>query len=280
MTRRRRPWLAALANLLAAPLGHVYAGRPGRGVLVYCAGVVIGTSALFAGQYAAWPALFLVLLALPACVYPALATDAYRIARRAGADYELKRFNRWYVYVAVVIALWAASEALASLIRRDLIQAFKTPSGAMIPTLLIGDHVLVNKRVYRVAEPRRFEVVVFEYPQDATMTFVKRIVGLPGDSIEIKDTVAWVNGAPVQEPYAAFVGGEEGDGGAGRDFGPVRVPLGQYFVLGDNRDASSDSRTWGFVPREKVAGRVQVIYWSWDHTKGSVRWDRIGRAVE
>lgn len=183
----------------------------------------------------------------------------------------------------------AVALALALFIRTFLVQAFKIPSGSMLPTLQIGDHLLVNKLLYGIRvpvrgtrylgwfRPERGDVVVFVYPEDREKDFIKRVVGIPGDKIEIRHKILYRNGEKVDEPWAWRT---EPEGPAPRDnFGPVVVPEGNVFVMGDNRDHSFDSRFWGFVPFEDIKGKAFVIYWSWDGTDTWVRWSRIGRPV-
>lgn len=182
---------------------------------------------------------------------------------------------------------------LALVIRSFVVQAFKIPSGSMIPTLLIGDHILVNKFVYGVrvpylgteivsiGSPRRGDVVVFIYPQDEDKDFIKRVVGVAGDTIEVRDKKLYVNGAPADDPNAHFVDGLEArNSPEHRDnYGPFTVPPGSIFVMGDNRDRSYDSRFWGPVSLDKVKGKAFLIYWSWDGSSRWVRWDRIGHLI-
>jgi signal peptidase I len=185
---------------------------------------------------------------------------------------------------ALLVAL-----ALALFIRTFLVQAFKIPSGSMLPTLQIGDHLLANKLLYGLRvpiygtrylsyfEPEREDIVVFVYPEDREKDFIKRVVGIPGDRIEIRHKKLYRNGEPVDEPYARYT---DPEGPAPRDnFGPVTVPAGHVFVMGDNRDHSFDSRFWGFVPYEDIKGKAFVIYWSWDGEDSWVRWDRLGSLV-
>ena len=181
---------------------------------------------------------------------------------------------------------------LALFIRSFVVQAFKIPSGSMLPTLQIGDHILVNKFVYGVrvpyfgtlivpvGKPRRGDVVVFIYPQDEDKDFIKRVVGVEGDSVEVRDKRLFVNGEPVADPYARFAEGEDGRTVAPRDnFGPFKVPAGYIFVMGDNRDRSYDSRFWGPVSLDKVKGKAFLIYWSWDGGGRWARWERIGQLI-
>ncbi len=189
---------------------------------------------------------------------------------------------------ALIVAL-----ALAMFIRTFFVQAFKIPSGSMLPTLQIGDHLLVNKLLYGVRvpivgtrflsffEPERGDIIVFVYPEDRDKDFIKRIVGVPGDVIEIRKKQLYRNGKPVDrtdEPYAQYRKGVEP--GVRDNFGPVTVPEGHVFVMGDNRDHSFDSRFWGFVPYEDIKGKAFIIYWSWDGEDTWVRWERLGNLVQ
>jgi len=178
---------------------------------------------------------------------------------------------------------------LALLIRTFVVQAFKIPSGSMIPTLLVGDHILVNKFLYRFRDPARGDVVVFKYPQDEHRDFIKRVIGVGGDELYIKDRKVYVNCRPpdpacrpIEERWAYY---EERFGAGGEVFGPVQVPAGSYFVMGDNRNNSQDSRYWGFVKKEKLKGQAFIIYWSWDSERDDklvwerVRWGRLGHLI-
>jgi len=192
------------------------------------------------------------------------------------------------------VEAFAMALLLALFIRTFIVQAFKIPSGSMIPTLLIGDHILVNKLAYGVRvpfvenylteyrAPERSDVVVFIYPEDRSKDFIKRVVGVAGDSVEVRNKKVYINGRPIPDTHAYF---EENDalallGDPRRDnFGPVQVPQGRIFVMGDNRDKSYDSRFWGFVDLKDVKGKAFLIYWSWDGSDRWVRWERIGDLI-
>jgi signal peptidase I len=180
--------------------------------------------------------------------------------------------------------------ALALFIRTFFVQAFKIPSGSMLETLQIGDHLLVNKFLYGLRipvygtrlgtffKPEHGDIVVFVYPEDREKDFIKRVIGIPGDEIEIRNKKLFRNGQPVgDEPYARY--SEPPEPGPRDNFGPVTVPEGHVFVMGDNRDHSFDSRFWGFVPYEDIKGKAFIIYWSWDGDDSWVRWSRIGKLV-
>lgn len=194
------------------------------------------------------------------------------------------------IVVAVILALF---------IRTFAVQAFKIPTGSMEYNLLIGDHLLVNKLVYSPSlgpledalfakKPiQRGHVVVFKFPEDPTRDFIKRVIGLPGETIEIRDKQVLVNGTPLDEPYVHFneaplrrdeESGLLGGDSSRDDWGPQVVPDGQLLVLGDNRDNSRDSRFWGFLPADQVKGRALLVYWSYEatreeyHRTGLVEW--------
>lgn len=198
-----------------------------------------------------------------------------------------KRLIREYAE-AILTAL-----LLALIIRAYIIQAFKIPSGSMIPTLLIGDHILVNKFIYGTnipfsdkrflifRKPEKGDIIVFKFPEDPKKDFIKRVIATEGDVLESRDKVIYVNGKEVKEPYACH-----GDsfirqrGSDPRDnFGPVLVPNNKVFVMGDNRDQSFDSRYWGFVDVKAIKGEALIIYWSWDSKKW-LRFNRIGMLVK
>jgi signal peptidase I len=168
-----------------------------------------------------------------------------------------------------------------------LLKAYKIPSGAMTPTLLIGDHIYADNLIYRmVRNPERGDVIVFKFPEDETKDFIKRIIAVPGDTVEIRNKQVVLNGSLVDDlSYTQRIdpGTIEGSVNPRDSFGPVTVPEHAYFVLGDNRDQSLDSRFWGYVDRSKIRGKAAIIYWSWrggGKWKEWIRWDRIGRRIQ
>lgn len=210
--------------------------------------------------------------------------------------------------IAAVIALF---------IRQFVVEAFKIPSGSMIPTLTIGDHLLVNKfvygpripftdkRIFTGDTPKRGEIIVFKYPENEDKNYIKRIVGVPGDKIQIIKGKLFINDqetpiTPVdKQPADTVLPGRYYEQPAvydeqlgvvrhriqhlrdqsQNDYGPKLIPEDSVFVMGDNRDNSQDSRVWGFVKFEKILGRAFIIYWSWDGDDRWVRWDRIGNII-
>ncbi len=217
---------------------------------------------------------------------------------RASAIQETEREERirsvwWILYVATAIFVIV-------FVRAFVFQTFKIPSASMMPTLLVGDHIVVNRfvfgvhlpgmsgKIFQLATPGRGDVVVFsrfsEYEdQDADTHYIKRIVGVPGDEVKVVDYRAFVNGRPIGKaadsvsPEFHSVFPEH----TGREYGPVKLADGQYFVLGDNLSNSRDSRFYGPIQGEDIEGRAEFIYWSWDvqAASTSVRWDRVGRRI-
>jgi len=189
---------------------------------------------------------------------------------------------------AIIIAI-----IIAFFIRTFFVQAFKIPSGSMIPTLQIGDWLLVNKVMYGIkipvlrktlipfTKPKRGDVVVFIYPMDRSKDFIKRVVGVGGDIIEIKNKKIYINGTPFDDTHGIYTDSlilprsmQPRD-----NFGPVKVPNGHIFAMGDNRDNSYDSRFWGFVNLKDVVGKAFIIYWSWNRENHNLRWDRLGKII-
>ena len=195
------------------------------------------------------------------------------------------------IVIAVVLALF---------IRTFVVQAFKIPTGSMEQNLLIGDHLLVNKFVFGpsasrlerallpIRDIRRGDVIVFKYPKEPERDFIKRVIGLPGDRIQVRDRRVFVNDVPIDEPYVFYLD-PSATAAAGAEvtsfdvrgwFGPVTVPPDQYFMMGDNRDNSEDSRYWGFLPRDHVKGRAVVIYWSYESDRADYLDEGLGARVE
>lgn len=205
----------------------------------------------------------------------------------------MKKRKLWEYTKAIGIAL-----ILALLIRTFVVQAFKIPSGSMIPTLLVGDHLLVNKFLYGtpvdipltqttifrmpgIRKPSRGEIIVFKYPEDPNRDFIKRVIAVEGDIVEAKNKKVFVNGKVIDEPYIQHIDNsmytirlEPRD-----NFGPYLIPKDRVFVMGDNRDQSYDSRYWGYVDLKDIRGKALILYWSWDSIKNFPRFGRIGRLI-
>ena len=218
-------------------------------------------------------------------------------------DVKIKKKSAFREYAEAA----AIGVLLALFIRTFVVQAFKIPSGSMKPTLLIGDHLLVNKFIYGIKipfvdrylvhfkRPMRGDIVVFKYPEDERLDFIKRVIGIEGDKIQIRGDVLYINGKKIETRYVGeyrdrgyFYADEYEEDLDGvrhyildepekedlSDFGPVTVPPYSIFVMGDNRDNSKDSRYWGYVSLNKIKGKALIIYWSWPH------WNRIFHVIK
>ncbi len=193
---------------------------------------------------------------------------------------------------------------LALFIRTFALQAFKIPTGSMLNTLLIGDQLLVNKFIYGIkipftdytlipiSDPKRHDIVVFKYPADPGQDYIKRIIGLPGDTVEIRNKKVFINNTPQEESFTRFVDARvreiqcpsppsivDSSCLCRDNIAPFTVPKEKYFMMGDNRDSSLDSRCWGFVDRKAIVGKAWRIYWSWSGLS-DIRFSRIGRLIE
>ena len=161
----------------------------------------------------------------------------------------------------------------------DMYEPFRIPSNSMAPTLLRGDHLIVEKLTYMFSSPSHGDIVIFPFPEDRSKKFIQRIIGLEGDIVEFRDKVFFLNGNMQLEQYA--INTDSAIDMPMRDnFGPITIPEGKLFVLGDNRDESYDSRFFGCIPRESVEGKVRILYLSLDTVDHSVRWNRIGNLVK
>ena len=241
--------------------------------------------------------------------------------QRMEALRELNRRRSGWDFIWEWTKIFAVSVVLFAVIRTFFVEAFKIPSGSMENTLQVGDFLLVNKLVYgaevpfthrrlpRLRDPARGDVIVFEYPEDPTKNFVKRLVGLPGDTVEMREGTLIRNSSTVQERYVEHTepdidpapedfrwqrdyvvrsgANETGYHPSRNNWGPLVVPRGNYFVLGDNRDNSLDSRYWGFVADSLVKGRPFVIYYSYAPDTVDafawlthIRWTRLGERIK
>jgi signal peptidase I len=293
----RRPWVAVVLTILTPGLGHLYAGAPRRAlgfwVLSLAAGVAMVAILSAVAILSVVPGSLLLvagILGTP-LIIGLIAWSAARTARNAGVDFVRRRYNRWWVYLGIVLAVaFLVQPPYMSVIKKTILQAYQIPSTSMEPTLLQGDFILA-KPLRRA--PERGDIVVY---RRRGLVFMKRVVGLPADTLSMQNGTLLVNGLSVAEPYASHR--HEGSlfdqdflwqreylaPGVDRAtyhptltfWGPIVVPLRAYFVLGDNRGESADSRYTGFVPADSAIQRPTVIYLSRDRETGHIRWDRIG----
>ncbi len=305
--KERKPLFALALSLFLTGLGQVYNGKPRKGVLLFLISIlvplllfqwsVVGPDKMLTA--------FLVLSLLASLgVYVWAAWDAWKQAKRIRTNYALKTYNKLYIYIILIVVL--SPYFYGQIIDLQNICFFAIPyrmsTGSMIPTILPGDLIMTDRRVNHSAENhglKRGELVVFKFPKNREKYFIKRLIGLPGDKIEIKGTELFVNGEKrtgqavsdsegrrdenIKEGTTAFY--EEGDsgayvvsyiGGTAREDLNMTVPEGYCFVLGDARDNSADSRHWGMVPLKDVVARARQVYFS-INPEGGIRWQRIGK---
>ena len=196
------------------------------------------------------------------------------------------KYLRSFGLLFVATIIWGVLViGFAISIRVFAFEPFSISSGSMVPTIQIGDQVIANKLVYRFREPARGDIVIFKSPLDRHKNLIKRVVAVAGDSIEIRDKTVLINDRPIDDPWGHHLDPQiipqSGDEGGKRDnLPPIVLPPETYFLLGDNRDRSTDSRDWGPIKREDIKGKVSVIDWSKDRDAGGIRWERIRKNLD
>ncbi|MEI8213237.1 MAG: signal peptidase I [Planctomycetota bacterium] len=289
MMRHPNPWFAAFLGLFGGPLGQIYVGRFRRGIVLWFIGLCL-TGLLFVLVVSLDlipPVLFL--LAAAVVAYPVfLAVDAYAIARRVD-DATGKWYQRWWGYVGMFLFIYSLNFLTATFVGKFIAEAFVVPGRAMVPTIRHMDRILVDK-LWSIAETvRRNDVVVFRSAGKNSPLYVMRVLGLPGEVIEIKDRVVYINSEKADDIHASY-DGEPPPMKGFSNFGPLTIPQDSFFVMGDNRFHSRDSRWLGPIPFADYCGHAKMIIWSRDYEfqdqyassigipKG-IRWDRIATKI-
>lgn len=284
----RKWWLAGVLSYLVPGLGQVYNGEAVKGLLFYCLLSLWGSIVFVFGvnmikrEYSPFHVFLLfVILAISLSAILLIIIDAIRSARKQGTSYSLKSYNKWVIYLAAILLSQGVDYSVRTSIREILIKPYRIPTVSMAPTLLTGDFLLSNKIYYCSKEPKRGEIIVLKYPQAEEIITIKRIIGLPGDTLQIRNKEVFINGNRLNEPYVVHNDSRIFPKGSDpRDnFGSFIVPPNHYFVMGDNRDNSLDSRYWGTIERTKIEGKPNFIYWSWQKKIPFVRFLRIGKKV-
>lgn len=271
----REQWVAAVLSLILPGLGHVYAGRAKRGLVLFSGVAVVETLMVaYAFQPSTRIGLPIILAAVGFSTTLTLYVliDAYRSAKAWNLQHDAPKLPPWRRSVLIVAALLFLllidvlinpTDRIELFVIRNIAQAFFIPSGSMEPTLAIGDRVLVSKFTYHFGPVRRGDVIVFHYPLNPGKDFVKRVVALGGETVELRDGVIRINGRLLTEAYATPSGPIRSCSGS---YGPAVVPADSLFVLGDNWCKSEDSRSFGFVPRGSLVGKVTKIYYPFDRS--------------
>jgi signal peptidase I len=318
--KRRRWWLAGLLSFLVPGLGQVYNGQATKGLLFYFILSVSGGFLISLIHFLFKPpgrpfywiiilAIFLAVFFISLALYLFIIFEAIYSAKKISGDYSLKKYNRWYIYLLIILVIRLAGFSVnTTVIEHNIFKAYKVPAESMMPTLLVGDHFLCDLGYYNNHNPERGDLVIFKTPAVENKTLIKRIIGIPGDTIRITYDELYINDKKIEQKFIGkFSSGDVKDADIYEEtvdskdyrvldqekryenFGPVTVPDGAYFVLGDNRDNSYDSRHWGMVRRDQILGRPVFIYFSWD-TKipawnvfgriASIRFSRLGEILQ
>lgn len=309
-TAPRNPLIALLLSICPG-LGQQYAGHLVRGIVLYVLLVIVSWLAAVAFMFID-SRISVVFLVLPFIGMAAVAVDAWMCASRQPQEYRLKWFNRTFIYAAVFLFLLVTVNPLMDmLIGSNVVRAFPVTSSSMSPTVLKNDLLVINK----LAEPGRGDVVLLDFRGDGVKSrfsdvidielfkrvinslfgkdetpykdgqLVRRIVAVAGDTIEMRDGKVLVNGEMLEEPYIQLYPPEEMAGSGeddpfGKSFGPETVPGGRFFVLGDNRSFSIDSRILGAIPADRIAGKVTKVFWSWNFDDNHIHWERTAMPVK
>lgn len=294
--KKRKPWVAVVFSFLCPGLGQLYNGDirgPIASFLISVPLTFLATVYLFDSF-----AKLMSAIALGLAIDIVFAIHAYRQAKRLGVM-TLNKYQRWWIYPLFVAALYGVPDGYGFLIPTR-IQSFQIPSESMLPTLLVGDRLVADGWAYWGKDPQVGDIIVFDYPKDPKIKYVKRCLGVPGDVVEFRGGEFFRNGEKVAFTQAGTPDLRK-HGWDHREFhetlgdvkhsfyrvlppeayniGPLTVPEGHYFAIGDNRDRSSDSRVWGFVPRDMIIARMSYIFFSWDDDQKRIRTDRIGMPV-
>ncbi|MGZ3692828.1 MAG: signal peptidase I [Bdellovibrionota bacterium] len=294
--KKRKPWISLVLTLVCPGLGQLYNGNIPWAAAAFVLGTLLSTvSVVYLFDSFAkliWA------LCLGLAFDLVFAVQAWIESRRLG-EVQLKPYQRWWNYIGFALVLYGIPDGYG-LFMPSRFLSFQIPSESMVPTLLVGDRLVADGWSFWHQAPARGEVVVFDYPKDPTIKYVKRIVGIPGDTIEVKDGELYLNGKIVEQERSGRtvdpVGGwqpvefMENLGGVRHivyrtqpmlveKYGPMKVPPDNYFMMGDNRDRSNDSRFWGFVRRDQIVGRMAYVYFSWDSESSKLRTDRLGLQI-
>jgi len=302
---KRHIWLAAMLSLIMPGLGQVYCGKLPRGLVLNFLNIlplpiIIGLFSI-SNSPALMPTTISLILAGGIIQLIAI-IDSVLIAKRTKSDYELKDYNRWYVYVLFVLIITGGGIGSALYFRDQAVEAFRVPKASCYPTIVPQDRLLANKSAYKTSDPHKGDLVIFICPEDRHWNWIKRVVALAGDTVEIKDGQLYVNGEKLQRrelsqsildkirikvegevldgqvyeeingdaKYKIFIAEPPHDKTSG-DFAKITVPEHHCFVLGDNRNLSRDSRHFGPVLLATIKGRPDYLYWP------AKDWSRFGR---
>jgi len=276
---KRKPIIAALLSSVTPGLGQVYNGQMIKGIIFFCATNLLIVLLSFTGlQFSFYGLAAIIMITLLFWLFIVL--EAWFAAAKI-KEIRLKSYNKWYIYLLIALLTFGIDFISTDFLVKDVlgIRGYRIQSGSMQPTLREGDYVMVNIKHHGSKKLQRGDLVVYKFPEDPTKEFLGRVIGLEGEKLEIRNKWVYVNNSPLQEDYKThedsriFAKKDFPDTDSIRDnYGPVIVPWGSCFVLGDNRDKSYDSRYWGFLPLKSITGKASYLYLSADIA-------RIGRSM-
>jgi signal peptidase I len=276
--KKRRPIIAFLLSFVTPGLGQIYNGRFKKGIILYLIDLLIVVILMFSGLFSIFYGAIIslvIILGFSIFIWLDALFDAIKLK-----EVPLKRYNKWYIYLVIfLISAFVVQPVISSAIKKNVVRAYKIPASSMEPTLLVGDYFLVDMKIYKSEKPKRGDIVIFEFPKDPSKDFIKRVIATEGEKIEIIRNKIYINDQLIDDPWSHFTMPRSSI----EDYGPVRVPEGSLFVMGDNRDNSQDSRFWGFVKVNKVKGKAFIIYFSWDGYAqtllNKIRWTRLWKLI-
>ena len=278
--KKRRPCMAGFLTILVIGLGHIYSGEFKKGIMYYLGSLGISLISSFFMLILPYPINFLFFFSLGFLYFFYVFIKSWKTAQNKGNYYQLKFYNKIYVYTALIFVSWYIINPLFSkVIKNNIVHAYRVVATSMAPTIFDGDHILVDELIYKFSSPCRGDVVVFKYPKNESQYFIKRIIGLPGETILIHQKKCYINGKKLHEDYVVHGGYHGFDYPELDNFGPFKVPDNFFFVMGDNRNWSMDSRSFGPVQKNKIIGKAFMIYWSGSIDK-QIFWDRVGSTIE
>ncbi len=265
--KKTRPVIALLLSLITPGLGQVYSGKLKRGIVFF---LVFEISLILLFLFSELRSKFNGFILFSTFAFAFLGffiyvlSDAFRGVNRLRVTVR-KPYHRWYLYIIIPTAVISMNEFILDPILPDIsrFKPYKFPSISMQPALLVGDRLVADRKIYKEERPKRGDVIIFEYPKDPSKDFLKRVIGLEGEKVEITDNKVYINDKLIDDPWGYYESSEEKTYLKDlENFGPVVVPKGSLFVLGDNRHNSMDSRMFGSVDLTKVKGKALYIYWA------------------
>jgi len=269
--KKRKPIVAAILSSLAPGLGQLYNGQIIKGIIFLLSLILLPIIMFRIGLHYSYYGLIIILLIFMFFLLFIIGEAFFTAIKKKESI--LKPYNKWYIYLLIILLINSTVLIPTNILTNKVLgfSTYKMPTGSMEPTLHIGDYLVADPKYFKKNELQREDLVIFQSPEDPAKIFIKRVIALEGEKIEIKNKQVYIDDMPFPEGYKVHLDNKVYPG---RDnFGPIIVPSDHCFVLGDNRDKSMDSRHWGFLPLRNIKGKPLYIYWSRDII-------RIGMKIE